>query len=191
MKKDLYKKEFQTRDEAVKYCIKKGIQEKEIRDYRLDDVIPFSSRINSLAATIMSNMYPCTLTYKGKTFNSVEQAFHYYCFTQFPQMQEQIMACKNAFEVKKIIKGAEKDGDYEQKKYRVLANCLQLKYQQCSRFRDFIKASGNTPLVEWAEWGDVEFGCCKYEVDGEWRLIGQNACGRLMMKVRLANRKEN
>ena len=57
MKKDLYKKEFQTRDEAVKYCIKKGIQEKEIRDYRLDDVIPFSSRINSLAATIMSNMY--------------------------------------------------------------------------------------------------------------------------------------
>jgi predicted NAD-dependent protein-ADP-ribosyltransferase YbiA (DUF1768 family) len=175
-KKFLYKIEFENEEEGVKYCLKKGVVEKEIRRYKLSDVITFSSRIKERDSSILSNMYHCDLYYNGLKFNSLEQAYHYFLFDGKPDVQSEIMRCKTSFEVKKVGKKyVGKDN------FKVLEFCMRLKYKYCKEFRDILVKSGDKEIVEYAEWGDVIYGCCKYGEDG---LIGQNACGRIMMKVR-------
>ncbi len=191
MQKKKFTVEFPSKEDGEKYCEKKGIQSKNIREYEKDKVLCFSSRIQTKEAQILSNMYPCSLSIGWYRFNSVEQAFHYFSFTEDPDVQDYILACRNAYEVKQKCKGLQKDKNFLQKRFGLLEYCLQLKYDQCKEFRDILNQSGDIPLVEWAEWGDVEYGCCKcYDADQEW-LIGQNACGRMMMKVRADNRKGN
>ena len=185
MKKNFKKVvEFPSREIGVEYCINKGIVESDIRDYKKDEVLFYSSRVKTWEAQILSNMYMCKLVYKGLIFNSVEQMYHYFVFTQHPDVQVRIQECRTGFDVKKMCKGLERDGDFMEKKYKVMEACLRLKYIQCKEFREVLEKSGNKPIVEWAEWGDVSAGTCRYIEDGEEWLIGRNSGGRLLMKVR-------
>ena len=181
--------EFKNHEEGIEYCKKKNIHLKDIREYKVDDVIYFSSRIKTKEAQILSNMYPCKFYIGNIRFNSVEQAFHYFCFTEQPEIQYHILACRSGYEVKSKCKGLRRDSNFLRKRYGLLELCLTEKYLQCAEFREILDNSGDVPLVEWAEWGDVEYGCCKYYNADQECLIGQNACGRLMMKVRQDNRK--
>ena len=176
-KKYLYKIEFKNEDDGVKYCLKKGVKVSEIRRYKLDEVITFSSRMKGTDGFVLSNMYTCTLCWNGMKFNSLEQLYSYFMFDGKPDVQDEIMECKTSFDVKRICKkyGNGKDS------FKVLEWCMRLKYEQCSEFRRILEESGDKVLVEYAEWGDVIYGCCKYGDNG---LIGQNGCGRIMMKVR-------
>ena len=180
---------FANKEEALVFCEKKGIKAKNIREYKLNEIIPFSSRVPGIHGYTFSNMYPCRLTRKNTVFNSVEQAFHYFCFQENPEMQEKILACTNGYEVKALCKGANRDSNYEEKKFKVLKYCLGLKFDQCEEFRKLLMSTGDIPLVEWAPWGDVEFGACKCMIDGKEYLIGANATGRTMMQIRLEHRE--
>lgn len=171
---------FSNEEEGINYCLKKDIDRGQIRRYKLDEVIPFSSRLKGGNGAILSNMYACNLFWNGMHFNSLEQLYYYFRFDGEPDVQAQIMACKNAFDVKRLGK---KFGGGKQSN-KVFEWCLKLKYLQCEEFRKILEESGDKPLVEYAEWGDVKNGCCKFDNVGEDWLIGQNTCGRLMMKVR-------
>ena len=92
----MFKIEFESKNDCMNFCGKKGIKIDQIREYKKDEVISFSSRIKNRESQILSNV----------------------------------------------------------------------------------------PLVEWAEWGDVEYGCVRVCEGGEETLMGQNGCGRIMMKVR-------
>jgi ribA/ribD-fused uncharacterized protein len=176
---------FANKEEALVFCEKKGIKSKNIREYKLNQVIPFSSRVPGIHGYVFSNMYPCKLIWKDIEFNSVEQVFHYSCYKENPEMQKKILKCKNGFEVKKICTGVSRDADFKEKKFDILKSCLKLKFDQCEQFRTLLMSTGDIPLVEWAPWGDVEFGACKCMIDGKEYLIGANATGRTMMQIRL------
>lgn len=173
----MFKIEFKNEEDGVNYCLKKGVNINEIRRYKMDKVICFSSRMKGTDGFVLSNMYACKLEWNGMKFNSLEQLYSYFMFDGKPDVQDDIMECKNSFEVKRVCKKYVDGKD----NFKVLEWCMRLKYKQCSEFRRILEKSGDKPLVEYAEWGDVIYGCCKY---GEDNLIGMNACGRIMMKVR-------
>lgn len=175
---------FASREEALIFIEKKGIKTNDVRDYKLNEVIPFSSRVPGIHGYIFSNMYPCKLIWKDIEFNSVEQVFHYSCFQENPEILKKILYCKNGYDVKAVCKGQRRDADFNVKKFEILKSCIRLKFDQCEQFRTLLMATGDIPLVEWAPWGDVEYGTCKYIKDGEEWLIGKNATGRLMMQIR-------
>lgn len=176
--------EFANKEEALIFVEKKGIESKNVREYKLNEVIPFSSRVPGIYGYVFSNMFPCKLIWKDVEFNSVEQVFHYSCYKENSEMQTKIVNCKNGYEVKAVCKGQHRDADFNEKKFEILKSCIRLKFDQCEQFRTLLMLTGNIPLVEWAPWGDVEYGTCKYMKDGEEWLIGENATGRLMMQIR-------
>ena len=177
--------EFANKEESLVFIEKKGIKTKDVREYKLNDVIPFSSRVPGIHGYVFSNMYPCKLIWKDIEFNSVEQVFHYSCYKENPEMQKKILACKNGYEVKAACKGQRRDADFNEKKFDILKSCMRLKFDQCEQFRALLMATGDIPLVEWAPWGDVEYGTCKCMKGAEEWLIGENATGRTMMQIRL------
>lgn len=180
---------FLKQAEILHLCKNRGIHPTSVRVYKMNEVIPFSTWVPGIHGNVFSNMYPCELTWKGIKFNSVEQLFHYSCFKENPEMQAKILACKDGFEVKSLCKGAKRDSNYENMKNKILKACIELKFKQCELFRKLLLDTDDIPLVELAPWGDVEFGTCYCLKNNERWLIGQNACGRLMMQVRLEHRE--
>ena len=168
------------------------------REYKIDNSVYFNSKYGE---RVLSNMYPCKLTYDGKTFNSVEQMFYYLLYNF---LIEKSMQCKNAFEVKehyktyvedkKETKGKnESKEEYEKRimerlkaQYRIIHKCHQVKFQQFKPFRDIIINSGDKDFVEWCYWiFDKRIdGFGTYKDDEKGMFVGGNLCGRSMMKVR-------
>ncbi len=154
-----------------------------IRIYKGEDSILFNSKLDNY---VLSNMYPCHLTYEGMVFHSAEQLFHWMIFSENKFVREGIMKFKgvcNGFQVKIFCdKHADKiDKDYDSKKYKCLTKCLEIKFLQCFEFRKAVLDSGSKNLVEFAPW-DSEYGA-KWD-SWEEAYIGINACGRCMMMVR-------
>ena len=172
---------------------------KEIkREYKIDNSVYFNSKYGE---KVLSNMYPCKLTYDGMTFNSVEQLFYYLLYHY---LNDETMKCKNAFEVKELYKAFMSDKmetkgkneskeDFEKRKrkrlmaqYDLIHKCHQVKFQQFKPFRDIIINSGDKDIVEWCYWifdkRIDEFGTYKNEEKGVF--VGGNVCGRSMMMVR-------
>ena len=104
-------------------------------------------------------------------------------------MQKKILDCKNGYEVKSVCKGVSRDANFKEKKLDILKSCLKLKFDQCEQFRTLLMSTGDIPLVEWAPWGDVEYGTCKCTQNGGAWLIGENATGRTLMQIRLEHRE--
>ena len=160
------------------------------REYKREDSILFNSRNENC---IFSNMHPCKMIIKGVEFYSSEQMFHYLLFEGFPKVQNEIMKCKginNGFEVKKICKAYEnliKDLD-KKEIYDYLYQSLKLKYKFCEDFKKAVDNSNNLNLVEYASWGDTEYGTVYNKTKDVYE--GVNVCGRLIMKVREEARNE-
>ena len=99
-------------------------------------------------------------------------------------IQNKIIKCSgvNANFKSKSISSANKDKICieDKVKYDLLYRCIKLKAEQCILFREKLLDSKGKYLVEWAWWGDTEYGCVLQ--DGIFK--GKNACGRIMMKVR-------
>ena len=86
-----------------------------IRIYKEEDSILFNSKLDNY---VLSNMYPCHLTYEGIVFHSAEQLFHWMIFSENKFVREGIMKFKgvcNGFQVKNFCdKHADKiDKDYD------------------------------------------------------------------------------
>ena len=168
------------------------------REYKIDNSIFFNSKFGE---KVLSNMYPCKLTYKGETFNSVEQMFHVLLYRD---LIDKTMQCKTSFECKEVYKTYvldkketkgkfESDEDYEKREkqrlmdeYRLIHLCHQVKFQQFKPFRDIIINSGDKDIVEWCYWIYDKridtFGTYRDKEKG--LFVGGNICGRSMMEVR-------
>ena len=160
------------------------------REYKREDSILFNSRNENC---IFSNMYPCLMRVKEVNFYSSEQMFHYLLFEGFPKVQNEIMKCKginNGFEVKKICKAYEnliKDLD-KKEIYEYLYQSLKLKYKFCEDFKNAVDNSNILNIVEYASWGDTEYGTVYNKTKDVYE--GVNVCGRLIMKLREEARNE-
>lgn len=106
-------------------------------------------------------------------------------FNGHKDVQAKILKCKGVngnFQAKQISeKNKDKIDIIDSKaRYDILFKCIKLKAEQCELFKKKLIESRGKYLVEFAWWGDKEYGCVLE--DGIFR--GKNACGRLMMKVR-------
>lgn len=154
-----------------------------MRKYRKEDCLAFNSYNENF---VFSNMYPCTIEFNGIKFCGVDHLFHYLLFDGHKEIQDKILKCNGVngnSQTKNLCKKYEEEilGDIDNKtKYNILYKCIKLKAEQCELFRKKLIESKDLYLVEWAWWGDKEFGC----VLEYGNFVGKNACGRLMMKVR-------
>ena len=153
--------------------------------YDFENSIAFNSYNENF---VLSNMYPCTLDYKDMTFFGVDHLFFYILFYKYPDIQSKILKFKGVnanFDAKKIAK--QNNGLIEhikpQQRYNLLEKIIRLKYEQCNLFRDEMIRSKGKFLIEFAWWGDTEYGCVlkngKYE--------GENVTGKILMKIRDEN----
>lgn len=152
-------------------------------EYKKENSVAFNSYNEHY---VLSNMYPCDLIYKGCIFYGVDHLYHFLLFYRNPDIQEKIMKkCKgiNAnFQAKKIAEeNKELIADIKPKqRYNLLKKCIRLKAEQCRIFKEKLKSTCGMRLVEFAWWGDTEFGCTLQ--DGKY--IGENVTGRLMEEIR-------
>lgn len=145
---------------------------------------------------ILSNFYPCAITYDGKQFNSTEQLFVYRTLNMWGDDVDDVIAdvmdCQNGKEVKncKSWRKAEQTIDkkmvakigHEQfyiEKWRLLYQCICEKFKHCKEFREVLQKYKDKHFVEDAFWGDNFYGAL-FE-DGKYK--GVNACGRAIEKV--------
>lgn len=163
---------------------------KEVR-YEKDKVILFNS-YSRIGTEVLSNLHICRLEYDGKVFNSSEQLFYWLRLYGYVEYQEELLRCETPKDVKKkgseymkmlgVVEDLERD-------VQLLRLAIRIKYNCCEEFRKFLYNHPNTPIVEYAWWGDTTYGC----VDEDERLKynwtigivrGKNVCGRIIKGVR-------
>ena len=135
---------------------------------------------------VLSNMYPCTLDYKDKLFCGVDHLFHYLLFYEYPDIQSQIAKCDGVcgnFKAKDISKKhKDKLTSTPRQRHNLLRKCIELKHSQCPQFKDYLDATKGKYLVEFAYWGDKEYGCTFNKDRGVYE--GENVCGEILMAIR-------
>ena len=150
-------------------------------EYKKENVIAFNSYNEHF---ILSNMYPCKLEYKGMLFYGVDHLFHYLLYYQHPDIQSKILKCSGVcanFKAKDISdKNKELLTSSPRQRHNLLKKCIELKYMQCPQFRDYLSNTGNKDVVEFAWWGDSEYGC---KLVGD-TFQGENITGKILMEIR-------
>lgn len=104
-------------------------------------------------------------------------------FPLFPNIQSEILAAKSPMTAKEISRHYKHfiRQDWHQEKYRIMEWCLRAKLvQNYTKFSELLLATGNLPIVEFSTKDSV-WGAAPNE---EGKLVGQNALGRLLMKLR-------
>lgn len=159
--------------------------------YPKKDVILFNSYSKN-DAVVLSNFYPCKLTYGGVEYNSVEQLLYVMRLSNHKGHQKSLMLYDKAVDVKKHGKEMFKKLGIvwaPEQLVPMLRFCIRLKYNQCDEFRRFLLEHPEKKLVEYAAWGDSEWGMVDEDETLKWNwyrgyVRGQNVCGRIIQGVR-------
>ena len=166
--------------------------------YEKSGVILFNS-YSKIGTEVLSNHHLCRMEYEGKVFHSSEQLFYWLRLTGYPEHQEALLQCPTPKETKKL-------GDRFMKKlgiaddiYRdvqLLRLAIRVKYNCCREFKAFLDNHPDILIVEYAWWGDDEYGCIdeKSSLKYDWTqgcVIGKNVCGRIIRGVRDESKDEN
>ena len=151
---------------------------------------------------IMSNFYsPCNIQFNGKTFCSSEQLYFYRIIAEWgsnldenKSVLEELLKCtdgrqvKNNEAVKKLSDKIEKKLIKEKGKevymimdWKLMYECIRLKYKYCKAFRDVLDKYHDKIVVEDSLWGDNWAGALWDKKIGKYR--GCNVCGRAIMRV--------
>ena len=142
----------------------------------------------------LSNFYPCNMQFEGKEFSSAEQLFHYLKFEGNTELQNQILEQDTPTGVMYLCRNQQPRPDHDRVRWMNMTLALETKYIYCPEFREIIRNSGDTPLVEVQEKFDIHGAT----VDGEHRnvkgsfkgrstvgkYVGMNGVGRCMMAIR-------
>jgi len=118
----------------------------------------------------LSNMYPCSIQYKGHTYTCVEAAF---------QAQKDA-ECANKFEsldgfaAKKLGRNVKLRPDWELVKKKIMKDILKAKFTDPELKAKLKAVSGE--IVEDNSWNDTYWGRCNGK--------GENNLGKLLMEVR-------
>lgn len=151
---------------------------------------------------IMSNFYsPCNIGFDGKKFCSSEQLYFYRIISEWgsyledsKSVLEELLKCtdgrqvKNNEAVKKLSDKIEKKLIKEKGKevymimdWKLMYECIRLKYKYCKAFRDVLDKYKDKIIVEDSLWGDNWAGALWDKKIGKYR--GANVCGRAIMRV--------
>lgn len=169
----------------------------EIR-YEKSGVILFNS-YSKIGTEVLSNLHVCRLEYEGRIFHSSEQLFYWLKFYGYPEYQEGLMKCETPKEVKKKGERYMKKLGIADDIYRdvqLLRLAIRVKYNCCKEFKAFLDNHPNDYIVEYAWWGDNEYGCVDEErnLKYDWKqgiVRGKNVCGRIISGVRNEQKDEN
>ena len=79
---------------------------------------------------------------------------------------------------------------------QLLRLAIRVKYNCCREFKAFLDNHPNDYIVEYAWWGDNEYGCVDEErnLKYDWKqgiVRGKNVCGRIISGVRNEQKDEN
>ena len=79
---------------------------------------------------------------------------------------------------------------------QLLRLAIRVKYNCCREFKAFLDNHPNDYIVEYAWWGDNEYGCVdeKSSLKYDWTqgsVIGKNVCGRIIRGVRDEPKDDN
>lgn len=166
---------------ANDYSVKYGMTVNDFRVYDKTDCITFNS--SNRNTYVLSNFYPCTLTYNGVNFHSSEQLYFYLCTSAKPDIQRLVMQQPNALAVKKLhLTIDDKNPDWVQARNQIMRTALRTKYEQCKEYRDFLTSTGEKDLLEYAYWWDLYWGTSTTKSSSYY--VGINALGRLHMELR-------
>ena len=170
---------------------------KEIR-YEKSEVILFNS-YSKIGTEVLSNLHLCRMEYEGKVFHSSEQLFYWLRLTGYPEHQEALLQCSTPKETKNMgDKFMKKLGiaDDIHRDVQLLRLAIRVKYNCCREFKAFLDNHPNDYIVEYAWWGDNEYGCVdeKSSLKYDWTqgsVIGKNVCGRIIRGVRDEPKDDN
>lgn len=159
-------------------------------NYEKKDVILFNSYAKG-EVECLSNLHVCRLVYEGLEFNSSEQLFFWLRLSSSPKHQEMLMKCNTPQQVKTRGSGYLKTIKYQSRPeddIPLLRLALQVKFNQCYEFRNFITRHSNSRFVEYAWWGDDTWGAVDIDatLKYDWYkgvVRGRNICGRLITEL--------
>jgi ribA/ribD-fused uncharacterized protein len=124
----------------------------------------------------LSNLYPCSVTFNGILFKSVEHGYMYHKATS-TKSKSAILLIEEPLDVKKYSKrmGKIRD-DWHDVKYSIMYELVYAKFSQNTELRDALLLTTGITLIEGNWWGDMYWGVC----DG----VGSNHLGHILMDVR-------
>ena len=128
----------------------------------------------------LSNFYPCTITYDGFEFKSLEAAFQAAKCTDLIEraMYQQLQPA----EAKKLGRKIALRDDWEDVKLSILTELVILKFVGNPELMGALLATGSAGLVEGNTWHDNFYGNC---ICNRCRdTIGLNHLGRILEQLR-------
>lgn len=138
----------------------------------------------------LSCMSAYPVTYQGKQYRTCEALFQAQRFTNYPEIQKEIIECKSPMGAKMIArKNREKlnrgtKWDEAPSDIPLMKKCLKLKLEQHPELKDKLIATGNADIIEDCTTHDREsarfWGAVKK--DGKW--VGENVFGKIWMDIR-------
>ena len=120
----------------------------------------------------LSNMYPCSIEYKGYVFSCAEAAFQ----AQKCPVRAGEFAGVNGFEAKRLGRKVDLVTGWDETKDRIMLEIVRAKFLQHEDLRRKLIATGNEFLAEDNTWGDRYWGRCHGQ--------GLNKLGQILMQVR-------
>ena len=152
-----------------------------IRRYLMADVISFAKTTARYGA--LSNMAPKYPLFVNEVLIYSSESLYQACkFPLHPQIQREILEQRNPMKAKEISRKYEKyiRDDWDEVKYKIMEWCLEVKLiQNWDSMANILEKTGDKVIVEYSAkdeiWGARKVGDM---------LVGQNAMGRLLMRVR-------
>ena len=134
---------------------------------------------------VLSNFFPFTFVFRGRTFRSVEHAYQYEKAMRLDRVDKanEILRARDARAAKDLSKPLKNDpnfGQWENEKMGIMKELLFQKAQQLELFKTTLLDSGSRKLTH--DLTDKYWGST-YRVGGKV-LIGKNHFARLLMKLR-------
>ena len=130
----------------------------------------------------LSNYYASPITYEGVEYPTVEHAFQA-AKTLDVETRKRIAAMNTPGEAKYMGRCVTLRKDWEQVKFSVMKELLELKFRSNTALALRLLATGDAYLIEGNTWNDTIWGVCNGK--------GQNNLGKLLMEVRSELDAEN
>lgn len=167
-----------------------NIQQDKVKTRRRGDGIAFQG-----PTSILSNLYPCSITIRGILFNCAEQAYAYRkaIWSEREDLAHKVMLLSDPKDIKKAGDNTPTKITWEGQKVAVMEEIVTQKFLQNKSIAKKLCETGDYPLYEGTTntfWG------CGLRINSKLWLTGnppgQNRLGKLLMEVRakLMDRRE-
>lgn len=134
---------------------------------------------------VLSNHYDCIIRFRDCEFYGVEQMFLGLTYSESPHILQEIMCAKDGVAAKNICRNKYKDNrdwNFYEKRYRLIALCHLYKYLSVKEYRDRLRETYPQTLVECTNGKSFSFGAV---LNLDTNIFeGGNCSGRTTMIVR-------